>query len=483
MSSRVSNSSLSGFLRPIKRRKTVNRNVVSYPDFLDRKEHLTGGDGFDPSFLPSGLFDFQEALVEWALHRARCAMLADCGLGKSPMQLTWAQNIVERENGRVLDLTPLAVGAQMVREGEKFGIDVVRSRDGRNLPKSGVIITNYEQLEKFDPNDFVGVVCDESSCLKNFDGVRRGEITRFLSKMRYRLLCTATSAPNDYIELGTHSEALGELGYVDVLGRFFVTEDGRGSAAKRGWGEAVKFRLKGHAEEPFWRWVCSWARAVRKPSDLGFDDGRFVLPPLVENTHLVEARNIPKGMLFEVRADGLQAQREAGRRTLRERCEKVAQLCADHPMSLVWCNLNDEGDLLENVIDDAVQVSGSDPDEKKEERLLAFAEGQIKRLVTKPRIGGWGLNFQRCAHVTEFPTHSFEAHYQGIRRCWRFGQDRPVTVDIVGTEGLSGIIENLRRKSVAADKMFDQLVVSMNQSLAVREVRNVESMEIPTWIV
>lgn len=455
---------------------------MDYSDFIHRKEHLADGDGFDPSFLPASLFDFQVALVEWAQRRARAAVLADCGLGKSAIQLTWAQNVVERENARVLVLTPLAVAPQTVREGEKFGIRCVRSRDGRKLPASGIVVINYERLDALDPSDFVGVVCDESSILKSYDGVRRGEITRFLSKMKYRLLCTATSAPNDYVELGTHSEALGELGYVDVLSRFFVAGDNTGTVAQRRWGESVKFRLKGHAEEPFWRWVCSWARAVRRPSDLGFDDGPFVLPPLEEEVHLVEARTLPRGRLFEARADGLREQREANRRTLRERCERMAELSNARPSSLVWCNLNDEGDLLEEMIDGAVQVSGSDSDEVKEERLLAFADGQIRRLVTKPRIGGWGMNFQRCTHVGFFASHSFEQYYQGVRRCWRFGQKSPVKVDVVGTEGLYGVVENLRRKAKAADEMFGRLVASMNRSLKVRDARVTKAMSLPSWV-
>jgi hypothetical protein len=456
--------------------------IDPYVEFLARKEQVADGDGFAPRFVPDEMFDFQVALLEWAQTRARAAVLADCGLGKTLIELAWARNVVEHENGRVLILTPLAVSAQTVREGGKFGVEASRVRDGSRLPPSGVFVTNYERLSHFDPSDFVGVVGDESSCLKDFSGVRRAEITRFVSKMRYRLLCTATSAPNDYVELGTHSEALGELGYMDMLGRFFVAEDGRGSAARRGWGEAVKFRLKGHAEEPFWRWVRSWARAVRRPSDLGFDDGDFVLPPLVERTHVVDGVPPPSGMLFEVRADGLRAQREAARRSLRQRCESAAMLADGHPMSVMWCNLNDEGDLLTEMIPGAVQVAGSDPDEVKEERLLAFADGEVRRLVSKARIAGFGMNFQRCAHVIEFVSHSFEQHYQAVRRCWRFGQRSPVTVDVIGTEGLSGVMANLRRKERAADAMFDRLVSTMSTYAAPRVDRMGEAMEVPSWI-
>ena len=435
--------------------------VSAYADFIARRTQSLGGDGFDPLFVPSGLFDFQIYLLEWAQRIGRCAILADCGLGKTVIQLSWAQNIVEHDNARVLVLTPLAVSPQTVREGEKFGIECTRSRDATNLPRSGIVVTNYERLENFDPSDFAAVVCDESSILKSFAGVRRQQITDFMRKVRYRLLCTATAAPNDYDELGTSSEALGHLGYVDMLGRFFVANDGRGAAAKRGWGKELKFRLKGHAEDPFWRWVSGWACAVRKPSDLGFDDGGFVLPPLTEQEHLLSVADVrpPPGQLFEIEAVGFHEQGEAVRRTLRERCEAVSRLVnGTGKPALVWCNLNVEGDLLEEMIPGSVQVSGSDADAVKEERLMAFADGKIRVLVTKPRIGAWGLNFQRCSHVVVMPTHSFEAYYQGIRRCWRYGQEYPVQVDIVGTWGLSQVMKNLRRKATQADEMFDRLV-------------------------
>jgi hypothetical protein len=326
-------------------------------------------------------------------------------------------------------------------------------------------------------------VCDESSILKSFAGQRRGEITAFMRKVPYRLLQTATAAPNDYIELGTSSEALGYMGHMDMLNRFFKN-DLNNSAQGRMRGEIIKWRLKGHAELPFWRWVCSWARAILRPSDLGFDDARFVLPPLNEVEHLVETESLADGMLFALPAVGLKEQREERRRTVEDRCAKVAGLVnGTGQPALVWCHLNDEGDMLERMIPDAVQVSGADSDEKKELHLEAFADGKARVLVTKPKIGAWGLNFQHCNHVTFFPSHSFEQYYQAVRRCWRFGQQRPVKVDIVTTEGERGVMRNLQRKAEQADEMFSHLVAEMNHALGIERAKTtVKQLEIPTWL-
>jgi len=358
-------------------------------------------------------------------------------------------------------------------------------------PRPCVVLTNYERLDYFRPDDFVGVVCDESSILKSFDGVRRVAITQFMRGLSYRLLATATAAPNDYPELGTSSEALGELGFIDMLGRFFKNDQhtaAQGGAGRTRFGgpqgERAKFRFKGHAEEPFWRWVSSWARALRRPSDLGFDDDRFRLPALIEREHLVQARSLAEGMLFDLPAVGLKEQREEQRRTLIERCERVAELTGGTGQpALVWCHLNDEGDLLERLIPGAVQVAGHETDDAKEEKLLAFASGQARVLVTKPKIGAWGLNFQHCAHVTVFPSHSFEQYYQGVRRCWRFGQTRPVVVDIVASTGAAGIRDNLQRKARAADAMFSALITHMHDAERIARGRAYpHPAQVPAWL-
>lgn len=453
---------------------------MSYDDFLNAKSQKADAAGFEPIWIPDFLKDFQKSLVKWALLSGRSAILADCGLGKTPMQLVWADNVVLKTNGRILIAAPLAVSQQIIREAEKFGIEATRCIDGK--PGPGINVTNYEKLHLFNADDFVGMVCDESSILKSFNGARKSEITTFMRKMQYRLLATATAAPNDFTELGTSSEALGYLGHVDMLNRFFKN-DLNNSAQGRMRGEVIKWRLKGHAELPFWRWVCSWARAVRKPSDLGFNDTEFTLPPLLMHEHLVEANSIAEGYLFSLPAAGLKEQREERRRTIEERCERLAALTNTGKPVLVWCHLNDEGDALEKLIPDAIQVSGKDSDEAKEEKLLSFANGQSRVLITKHKIGAWGLNFQHCDHVVEFPSHSFEQHYQGIRRCWRFGQKRPVTVDIVTTEGERGVLKNLQRKSAQAEEMFANLVAEMNSSMAIERASSFsKTIKLPAWV-
>ena len=453
---------------------------MNYQEFLETKAQRGSEDGFAPVWMPEWLFPFQCALLEWAIRHGRSALFCDCGLGKGPMGLVWAENVVRKTNKSVLYLTALAVSHQIIAEAEKFGIDAHRSIDGSVFP--GITVTNYERLHLFDPSRFAGVVCDESSILKNYDGERRNEITTFMRKIEYRLLATATAAPNDYVELGTSSEALGHLGHMDMLNRFFKN-DLNNSATGRMRGEVIKWRFKGHAELPFWRWVCSWARACRRPSDLGFDDADFILPPLQEREHLVEAMTLAPGMLFALPAVGLKEQREERRRTVKERCEKVGSLVDHKDQALVWCHLNEEGNLLERLIPDAVQVSGSDSDEVKEERLLAFARGEARVLITKPRIAGFGLNLQRCAHVTFFPSHSYEQYYQGVRRCWRFGQKRPVTVDIVTTEGEQEVLKNLQRKAAQADKMFSHLVEQMQRGIKISGARNFTTQtQVPSWL-
>ena len=454
---------------------------MDYAKFIDRKAQLGGDHGFEPVDMPGWLFDFQADLVGWALRKGRAAIFADCGLGKTAIELVWSDNIVKRTGGKVLLLTPLAVTHQIAAEAMKFGIEAKVSRNG--VPHAGITITNYEKLHLFDASQFVGVACDESSILKSYKGATRAEITTFARKMPYRLLATATAAPNDFTELGTSSEALGYLGHMDMLNRFFKN-DLNNSATGRFAGEVIKWRLKGHAELPFWRWVCSWARAVRRPSDIGFDDARYILPKLNEVEHVVESETCAEGMLFALPAVGLAEQREERRRTMRERCERVASL-VNHTgqPALVWCHLNDESDMLASLIPDAVEVSGADSDDKKEGKLLDFAEGRARVLITKPKIGAWGLNYQHCNHVTFFPSHSFEQYYQGIRRCWRFGQERPVTVDIVTTEGERGVLRNLQRKAEQADKMFSNLVAQMNAAQAIdRASQFTKTQEIPQWL-
>lgn len=453
-----------------------------YAAFLAGKAQFDGMDGFEADALPPWLFGFQRVLVDWALQKGRAAIFADCGLGKTPMQLAWAW-LVHLHTGRpLLVLTPLAVSFQTEAEAAKFGIEAAISRDGKIT--AAITITNYERLHYFDPADFAGVVCDESSAIKAFDGVRRALVTEFIRKLSYRLLCTATAAPNDYIELGTSSEALGHLGYVDMLSRFFVNDQHTvRPRAGAHWRKGGDWRLKGHAEEPFWRWVSSWARALRKPSDLGFPDDGFILPPLEHREHIVKARTLRSGQLFAMPAVGLQEENEEQRRTLTERCEKAAELLTGNDVGVAWCHRNAEGDLLTRLIPGAVQIKGSDDPDAKEERLLAFSRGDIRVLVTKPAIGAWGLNWQHCHRMTFFPSHSYEQYYQAVRRCWRFGQTEPVLVDIVTTEGGANALKSLERKAEQASAMFDSLLLHMRNVLSIhRSVEYAENVELPSWL-
>jgi len=377
-----------------------------------------------------------------------------------------------------LILTPLAVGFQTEREGEKFGIECKRSRDGKVYP---ITITNYERLHYFNRDDFGGVVADESSAIKHFTGKRQKFTTEFMKKLEYRLLCSATPAPNDYTELGTSSEALGQLGYMDMLNMFFRTKDG---AMHRTWGLGQKYFFKAHAKQQFWRWVCSWARALRQPSDLDYEDGDFLLPPLEIAETVIKTEYIPEGWLLPVTSVSMSEEREELKATVKERCEAVANKVINTGSPAVcWCQLNTEGDLLEKLIPDAEQISGSSTDDEKEEKLIGFSNGDIRVLITKSKIGGWGLNWQYCAHMTMFPSHSFESYYQSVRRCWRFGQKQPVKVDIITTEGQEGIIRNLKRKEHQAEEMYKLIVREMKNVLNITPIADFDKKgEVPSWM-
>ena len=452
----------------------------SYEEFVAAKRHLAGDFGFDPVFMPEFLFPFQKSLVEWATRKGRAAMFADCGLGKTAMQLVWAENVKQKSGNPVLILTPLAVGGQTVREAHKFGIDAAISRDGKIA--SHITVTNYQQLHKFRPEDFGGVVCDESSILKNFDGKIKQEVTEFMRRMKYRLLCTATAAPNDHIELGTSSEALGHLGFVDMVAKFFKKAEATTSRSDE--FRSGIYRFRGHSERDFWRWVCSWARAVRSPSDLGFPNDGYELPKLISREHIVKASTPRDDFLFDMPAITLSEQRDERKRTLNERCEMAAELITRHNKPAVaWCHLNNEGKLLEKLIPGSVEIDGNDSDEFKEEAFAAFESGQIRVLVSKPVLAGFGLNWQHCSHTTFFPSHSFEQWYQSIRRFWRFGQRNEVVVDMIASEGERGVLSNLNRKAQQASDMFARLVELINNELRIEQLdRNTKKQELPLWL-
>ena len=476
-----------------------------YHKFLKSKSQYSGDDGFEPLWLPDWLFDFQKYLVDWAIRKGRAAIFADCGMGKTPMQLVWAENVKRKTKGRVIILTPLAVSQQTICEADKFDIAAVRSQDGKY--QGDIIVTNYERLNHFRPEDFIGCVCDESSILKSFTGKTRKKITRFINKMPYRLLCTATAAPNDYIELGTSSEALGELHYSQMLKRFFKYLDDKGQKKeKRQQDEAEiiishdpnyyrklayrvaqnigQWRLKYHAVNNFWKWVSSWSRACRMPSDLGFDDNLFILPPLYKKEIVIEPEDIKPGMLFNVPAFGLQEEREERRRTLKQRCEYVANLVNHNNSAVIWCHMNAEGNLLEKIIPEARQIAGKTPDNIKCELYEDFASGNLRVLIIKPKIGAWGLNWQHCNHVVTFASHSYEQYYQSIRRCWRFGQKKPVKVDIVVTSGEIRVMKNMQRKEKQASEMFQRIIKHMNAAQSIIEEDDFKKKEkLPQWLL
>jgi hypothetical protein len=463
---------------------------MTYEQFIVSKSQLNVGSGFEPPWMPDFLFPFQRHLTDWAICKGRSAIFADCGLGKTPCQLVWAENVARKTGKPVLILTPLAVSAQTIREAEKFGIEAIRSREGQLPLTPRIVVTNYEQLHYYRPEDFTACVADESSILKNYSGERRKQITAFIRAMPYRLLCTATPSPNDYIELGTSSEALGYLDYPSMLTRFFREEanlsvsDKKRRRVKHGQELVLpKWVFKSYAEPFFWRWTCSWARSLRKPSDLGFCDDGFILPPLTETQHMVKVNTLPPGKLLHVAAVTMHEQLEERRRTIQERCEKAAELACDGKPALVWCNLNPEGDLLEKLIPDCVQIAGKDPDELKEERWLAFLSGQVRVVVTKHKIGAFGLNLQHCAHEITFPTHSWESYKQAVCRCWRFGQKYPARIDIVTTEAERDVMANMQRKQRASDEMFEKMLAKMNEQLHIaRDVCGTIQEEMPAWL-
>jgi len=476
---------------------------VSYQEFIRDKGQGAVNIGFDPLWMPDFLFDFQRSLVEWAIQKGRAAIFADCGMGKTAMQLTWAENVVLHTGKPVLIVTPLAVSKQTEREAIKFGLTATRSQDGSH--RGGIVVTNYERLDNFNSSDFAGVVCDESSILKSFSGSTRKSITRFMSKLPYRLLCTATAAPNDYVELGTSSEALGELNYSEMLRRFFAQLDDKGQKREQKLQEQAEtiieadpsyyqklayrvaqtigqWRLRHHAVTAFWRWVASWARACRRPSDLGFSDRDFILPVLTETDHVIEAKSAPPGMLFTVPAFGGHEERQERKRTIGERTEYVASLTNHDRQAVVWCHTNDEADRLVDAIDGAEQVAGTTSDEERERIYDEFATGSLRVLVIKPKIGAWGMNWQNCNHVVTYASHSYEQYYQSVRRCWRFGQKRPVQLDVVATEGEIRVLGNMRAKGKRADDMFAKLVEQMNRAVRIeRQDIYTGELELPKW--
>lgn len=457
------------------------RQVTDYSSFITGKHSVFRGVGMQPGPMAPHLFEHQRLLTTWALRKGRAAIFADTGLGKTAMQLEYARHVSDL--GRVLILTPLAVAAQTAREAARFGVqcDHVRQDNGAR-----VVVTNYDNLGNFDPGEFVGVILDESSIIKNFAGAFRNELIAKFANTRFRLACTATPAPNDHTELGNHAEFLGVRSRTEMLSEFFA-HDG---------GSTQDWRLKGHAVQPFWDWVGSWAAVLRSPADLGLDAHRYALPPLRMNEHVIRAdhsKALAQGLLFADQATTLNDQRALRRESLAERVAACAELASGPEQCLIWCELNDEADALTAAIPGAVQVAGSDDPDVKSERLLGFAAGSIRALVTKPKIAGFGMNWERCHRIVfAGASHSFEQTYQAIRRCWRFGQTHPVEVTIVRHELDGSIVDNYRRKEADAARMQAELVARTAETLRAELAGDLpqrlhpydarQRMKLPAWI-
>ena len=436
---------------------------MDYHDFIRSKKHSQIEYGIACDLDYPDAFDFQLYAAERAIRKGRYACFLDTGLGKTFIQLIVAQEYMRYTNKPVLIITPLAVAFQFIREAEKFGIDDIEySKDGKY--KSKIVVCNYERLDKFDSDDFDCVILDESSILKNFKGATKSQVTSFIKKVKYRYLFTATPSPNDFIELGTSSEALGYMGYMDMLGKFFTNNEDTISPQSIG----AKWVLKGHAEDKFFEWVSSWSLSMRKPSDVGFSDDRHVLPDLTTNHHKVFNENNlcvnGQHQLFAMPSTRLTEVREEQKATVEKRCEKAIDLAGTHETSVFWCNLNSEADMLCSMNPDAKEIKGSMDLDRKEELLLAFANGEIKKLITKAKITAFGLNWQHCNHTVYFPTFSYEQYYQSIRRFWRFGQKKPVTCDLVYSDGQEKVVQSLMAKAQKANDLFSKLNQSTNSN-------------------
>lgn len=429
--------------------------ISDYRSTIASKEWKAPACGFDPTFMPSILFDWQQAVVRWACKKGRAALFEDCGLGKTMQQLAWAENVRHHTGKNVIILAPLAVADQTVREGVKLGLAIVHIREVSEIVPgvAGIYITNYERLERFSGQSWGGVALDESSILKSYNGKMRDLIIDMFASTDYKLACTATPAPNDHTELGNHAEFLGVMTRTEMLASFFL-HDG---------GETSVWRLKGHAVRDFWRWVAGWAIMMRNPQDIGFDGAKYIMPEMKIVTHMIESGIEAKDTIFAMPAVSLEDQRAARRLTLSKRVAEVARLAeSDQSPWLIWCELNDEGDELESAITGAVQVAGADTEDAKCDRMMGFTDGKYRVLITKPKLAGFGMNWQHCNRIAFVGlSHSYEQFYQAVRRCWRFGQTRPVEVHIITTDVEGEILSNIKRKQGDSDAMAAGMVEHM----------------------
>lgn len=450
---------------------------MEYEEFLKSKTRTAPNCGFsvERSEINPKLFEWQKDIVIWALKKGRAGLFEDCGLGKTLQQLEWSDKIVKHCNQPVLIVAPLAVAEQTKREGLKFGYTVNICRT-QNDVKSGINITNYEMLDHFDGDTFCGVVLDESSILKNFTGKVRTQIIDMFFKTPYKLSCTATPAPNDFMELGNQAEFLGVMNRTEMLATYF-THDG---------GETSKWRLKGHAEEKFWAWLATFAVVIGSPSDLGYESEGYDLPEL--NIKEVQVDITPDDVavgenvsLFARAAETLSERRSARKNSMIERCNAALKLCESSPDEqwLIWCDLNAESELLSDIIQDSVEIRGSNTIEEKTDALNGFSDGKVKRLITKPSIAGFGLNWQKCHNMIFVGvSDSYEMMYQAIRRCFRFGQEQTVNVYLVTSEAEQNVLENVKRKEKQCEFM-KQKMIKHTKDILMEEIRGTVRIEIP----
>jgi len=456
-----------------------------YTAFLERKAIIDSPTGIpSPEPLNSALFDFQRAAVEWALKRGRAALFEGTGLGKTPQQCEWSRVVENYTKMPVLIVAPLAVAHQTIDEAKKIlGMDIRFAESGDDVGDRGVYITNYQKLDRFDPAAFGGVALDESSIIKSVDGKTKDKLMEMFASTPFRLACTATPAPNDYMELGNHAEFLGVMSSTEMLATFFV-HDG---------GETQKWRLKGHAEQDFWKWLASWSLCIQSPADIGFDGSAYVLPKLRMHEVIVDCEGtVLPGDLFAMPARTLQERRGARGATIEQRAAKCVEIVGDSQEQwLIWCNLNTESKHATKVLN-ALEVTGSDSDESKTASLLGFAAGKIPRMVSKVSIAGFGLNLQSCHKMIFLGlSDSYEQLYQAIRRCWRFGQTQDVDVYIVISSLEGEVLRNIKRKEADAEAMTRALVEHM-ADFTKRELKAItrtkldykpeQKVSLPSWL-
>lgn len=454
-------------------------NYMTYDEFLKQKSIVDVATGMTeiPELNPM-MFDYQRDIVTWALKRGRACIFADCGMGKTLMELELGKHV----EGNTILFSPLAVAKQTLNESEKFGgYDIAYSNDG--TVKAKITVTNYEQVDKFNPDDFSCIIIDESSILKSYTSKYRNEFTEKWN-LKYRYSCSATPSPNDFMELGNQSEFIGAMKRTEMLSMFFV-HDG---------GDTSKWRIKGHAQSDFWKWVCSWAVMISRPSDLGYSNDGFILPDLNIEQITVESDCADNGFLFEVQALTLQERQQARRNSIKERCAKALEIINQNPEEqwLIWCDLNSESEELKRIIPESVEVKGSDDNEHKMNSAVRFQQGTIKRLISKPQIFGWGMNYQKCHNMIFVGlSDSYELFYQAVRRSWRFGQTQQVNVYVVTAESEGAVVKNIQRKERQSEEMKREMVSNM-KDINSADIRGLQrsstsynpsaSMQMPSFI-